>query len=223
MPDDDGPVSEHEQDQYIEALHRHLAAGRLDLSQFDVRAARMYAAGTRAGARAALDGLPMLDATASSTRPSRRRRAEGEPVRPQWVATDEVFRDPSSGRVIRVWVDPIDGTRHYAQSLPRGPSSAQTRSNVCATGAQPAAASRRSRSSAAQPVDRPALAPATVGAPPVPLHLGQGGEPDVMCCQACGRRQTVDPVLPYVHQAAAFATDHRCNEADGDGPGQCRE
>jgi hypothetical protein len=35
-------------------------------------------------------------------------------VRPHWVATDEVFRDPVSGRVMRVWIDPTDASRHYA-------------------------------------------------------------------------------------------------------------
>jgi len=30
-----------------------------------------------------------------------------------WRRTDEVFRDPSSGRRTRVWVDPTDDSRHY--------------------------------------------------------------------------------------------------------------
>ncbi|HYT29886.1 MAG TPA: hypothetical protein VEN82_03850 [Actinomycetota bacterium] len=30
-----------------------------------------------------------------------------------WRATDEVFRDPSTERVMRVCVDPADGSRHY--------------------------------------------------------------------------------------------------------------
>lgn len=115
LDDDDGPVSEQEQGQLLGALHRHLAAGRLDLEQFDTRAARLYSATTRSAARAALEGLPLLEATAARTRRTRRRRGEGRPVQQHWVATDEVFRDPSSGRVMRVWVDPTDGTRHYAE------------------------------------------------------------------------------------------------------------
>jgi 3'-phosphoadenosine 5'-phosphosulfate (PAPS) 3'-phosphatase len=62
--------------------------------------------------------LPLLEATASQARRSRRRRGEGEPVQQHWVASDEVFRDPTSGRVMRVWIDPIDGTRHYAETGP---------------------------------------------------------------------------------------------------------
>ena len=118
MPDDDGPVSEQEQEQLLQALQRHLAAGRLDLEQFDARAALLYGAETRAGARAALEGLPLLEATTRPGRRPRRRHGEGEAVQAHWVATEEVFRDPTSGRVMRVWVDPTDGTRHYAETGP---------------------------------------------------------------------------------------------------------
>lgn len=30
-----------------------------------------------------------------------------------WQRTDETFRDPSSNRIMRVWLDPVDGSRHY--------------------------------------------------------------------------------------------------------------
>jgi hypothetical protein len=30
-----------------------------------------------------------------------------------WRQTDEVFRDPSTDRLMRVWEDPVDGSRHY--------------------------------------------------------------------------------------------------------------
>lgn len=116
MPDDDGPITEEEQQRLLQALQRHLAAGRLDLEQFDVRAARLYGAETRAGARAALEGLPLLAAPTPRARRPRRRHGEQGAVQPHWVATDEVFRDPTSGRVMRVWVDPTDGTRHYAEA-----------------------------------------------------------------------------------------------------------
>jgi hypothetical protein len=118
VPDDDGPVTAQEQERLLEALRRHLAAGRLDLAQFDARAAQVYRADTRTGARAALEDLPLLEATAARTRRTRRRRGESEPVQQHWVATEEVFRDPTSSRVMRVWVDPTDGTRHYAETGP---------------------------------------------------------------------------------------------------------
>jgi len=42
-------------------------------------------------------------------------RRYGERDRPHagWEPTDEVFRDPSTDRLMRVWVDPRDGSRHY--------------------------------------------------------------------------------------------------------------
>ena len=116
MHEDDGPVTEDERERLVQALRRHVAEGRLELEDFDARAARLYAADTRVEARAALDGLPLLAVPAPTSRRARRRHGEGESVQPHWVATSEVFRDPTSGRIMRVWVDPTDGTRHYAPS-----------------------------------------------------------------------------------------------------------
>ena len=42
-----------------------------------------------------------------------RRHGESSVPAGNWQRTDEVFRDPSSGRLMRVWVDPTDGIRHY--------------------------------------------------------------------------------------------------------------
>ena len=41
-------------------------------------------------------------------------RRHGESASPHstWSPTDERFRDPSTGRLMRVWVD-TGGTRHY--------------------------------------------------------------------------------------------------------------
>lgn len=41
-------------------------------------------------------------------------RRHGERSRPEagWARTDEVFRDPTTDRVMRVWVDQ-SGERHY--------------------------------------------------------------------------------------------------------------
>jgi hypothetical protein len=32
---------------------------------------------------------------------------------PGWVPTSERFRDPTTGAVMRVWLDPADQSRHY--------------------------------------------------------------------------------------------------------------
>jgi hypothetical protein len=42
-----------------------------------------------------------------------RRHGESPVPASDWLSTTEVFRDPSSGRIMRVWVDPGDGSRHY--------------------------------------------------------------------------------------------------------------
>ncbi len=113
-------VTGQEQEQLLRALHRHLADGRLDLAGFDERVRLLYAGRTRVSARAALEGLPLLAAEAPGPgvrgRRGRRRHGEESDVQPHWVATDEVFRDPTTRRVMRVWVDPVDGSRHYLQA-----------------------------------------------------------------------------------------------------------
>jgi uncharacterized membrane protein len=42
-------------------------------------------------------------------------RRHGEAVTPagDWQRTDEVFLDPTTNRRMRVWIDPVDGQRHY--------------------------------------------------------------------------------------------------------------
>lgn len=117
MPDA-GPPTDEERERLVAALRRHVAEGRLDLEQFDLRVAALYRAATRAEAHAALDGLPLLDAAPPASGGRRTRKRHGEPgrIEQHWIATGEVFRDPSSGRVMRVWIDPTDGSRHYGQA-----------------------------------------------------------------------------------------------------------
>jgi hypothetical protein len=45
-------------------------------------------------------------------------RRHGEALKPQpgWRATDEVFNDPSTGRVMRVWLDQSDERHYVAES-----------------------------------------------------------------------------------------------------------
>ncbi len=51
-----------------------------------------------------------------------RRHAETDAPRAGWSRTDEVFRDPSSRRLMRVWLD-ASGARHYVaeSNLPPEP------------------------------------------------------------------------------------------------------
>lgn len=42
-----------------------------------------------------------------------RRHGESELPAEGWQRTDEVFVDPTTNRRMRVWIDPVDGSRHY--------------------------------------------------------------------------------------------------------------
>ena len=42
-----------------------------------------------------------------------RRHGESNVPAEGWQRTDEVFVDPTTSRRMRVWVDPVDGARHY--------------------------------------------------------------------------------------------------------------
>jgi hypothetical protein len=44
---------------------------------------------------------------------SLRRHGESSTPSEDWHRTDEVFRDPTTKRLMRVWVDPQTGSRHY--------------------------------------------------------------------------------------------------------------
>jgi len=47
-----------------------------------------------------------------------RRHGESPAAAPGWVPTEESSRDPSTGRIMRVWIDPADGSRRYVPELP---------------------------------------------------------------------------------------------------------
>jgi hypothetical protein len=103
----------------------------LTLEQLEQRAAAVYSAQTREQAVAAIADLPPLPgiggAEAGVERPEgdrgRRlgrlvglgRRGHGDADAPgaAWLPTRERFRDPGSGRIMRVWVDPVSGARRY--------------------------------------------------------------------------------------------------------------
>jgi hypothetical protein len=43
---------------------------------------------------------------------TRRRHGESDVAARDWTSTSEVFKDPTTGRIMRVWLDPR-GDRHY--------------------------------------------------------------------------------------------------------------
>ena len=118
-------LADAERDRFVAALREHYAAGRLSLEELRRRAGIVLAAAYLDEAEAALAELPAAITTTApgnaapgtgrGTRrgwPSRRHAQTAAPAA-GWVPTAERFRDPSSGVVMRVWVDPADGSRHY--------------------------------------------------------------------------------------------------------------
>lgn len=115
-PEDSGPadirLSDADREQLLDALARHHAEGRLTIPQLEERVTAVYGAQTRAQATAVLADLPPLAGDAPGLL---RRRRYGEARQPgaAWLPTPERFRDPKSGQIMRVWVDPVSGARHY--------------------------------------------------------------------------------------------------------------
>ena len=118
-------IGDAERERILAILREHYAAGRLSLDEVRRRTEIVVSAVYADEADDALDELPAIAVTAPGAsgevaQPRRRgllsRRGHGEVDRPApgWVRTGERFRDPSSGTIMRVWLDPADGSRHYA-------------------------------------------------------------------------------------------------------------
>ena len=97
-------------------LGRHYMAGHLEAAELDERLGRLYAAPESAAVL--LDDLPGLEAAAPAPVASRkgwwrRRHGESEGAHPGWLPTSERFLDPTTDRLMRVWLDPETRTRNY--------------------------------------------------------------------------------------------------------------
>jgi hypothetical protein len=120
----------------IGMLRELYAHGLLDEPELSRRVGIVLAARFTDEAAVAVAGLPVLAAAVGDTgiaasrrpaagdqrgrdaggtggRPRRGRYAESAGPGPGWVPTQERFRDPASGKIIRVWVDPANQARHY--------------------------------------------------------------------------------------------------------------
>jgi hypothetical protein len=107
-----------DRDRVAEALGRHFVDGRLDADGLGERVETLYAAEFLDEADALLADLPPLPAAAApAPRPRRRwfagRHGEADTAQPGWRPTPERFLDPTTDRVMRVWIDPADAKRHY--------------------------------------------------------------------------------------------------------------
>ncbi|MGH3098842.1 MAG: DUF1707 SHOCT-like domain-containing protein [Streptosporangiales bacterium] len=110
-------LTEPDRERLIGVLREHFALGHFEVVEFTDRVGVLLGAETGDQAAAVLDGLPRLPAGAAEE-PARSRRARGRhaqvaAARSGWLPTRERFRDPSSGVIMRVWVDPARASRHY--------------------------------------------------------------------------------------------------------------
>jgi DUF1707 SHOCT-like domain len=109
-------LSDAEREELYERLKRHAAEGRLDVAELERRVALVARAETVEAAGEALADLPSHAGSGPGVRSGRPRRGRGhgesDAPAPDWRPTGERFRDPRSGKVMRVWVDGAGG-RHY--------------------------------------------------------------------------------------------------------------
>jgi hypothetical protein len=101
-------VNDPRRDGLAAALGRYYAEDRIDTGELSRRLDVLF--GTDPDR--ALDGLPPLAPAPEPKRRWGRRHGESDRPQPGWIPTRERFHDPSTRRVMRVWLD-SDGTRHY--------------------------------------------------------------------------------------------------------------
>jgi hypothetical protein len=102
-------LSDADRERLIELLKAHAVAGRLSVAELERRVGVVAAAETDVDVAAAVGDLPPLPA---ATAGRSHRHGETDRPAPDWQPTAERFRDPRSGRIMRVWVDAAGG-RHY--------------------------------------------------------------------------------------------------------------
>ena len=106
-----------DRERLVALLREHYAAGRLELDDLRHRVGVVLAAANAEQATVALADLPPAGVPdtpgAGRAGGSRGRHAQTRKPEPGWMPTAERFRDPSSGVIMRVWIDPSDESRHY--------------------------------------------------------------------------------------------------------------
>jgi len=112
-------IGDADRDRLAVLLRDHFTAGRLSMDELDKRLGVVLAAEYSDEAAAVFADLPSAPAAdtpgAAASHGRRVRGRHGQSATPGdgWLPTSERFRDPSSGTIMRVWVDPADDTRHY--------------------------------------------------------------------------------------------------------------
>jgi len=105
-------LSDEDREQIADVLARHAAAGRLTVEELEDRVEALYRARSSGEAAALTADLPPLPVDRGR---GVRGRGHADASSPGagWLATRERFRDPGTQRIMRVWVDPASGERHY--------------------------------------------------------------------------------------------------------------
>jgi Domain of unknown function (DUF1707) len=109
-------AAEADRERLVTLLREHYALGQLDLAELDRRVGLVLTATYLDQAAAAVADLPQLTGPASvQPRPVKQRRGHAQAAQPAagWLPTEERFRDPTTRAVMRVWIDPVDQSRHY--------------------------------------------------------------------------------------------------------------
>ncbi len=116
-------ISDADRERLIALLREHYAQGRLDLDELDRRVGIVLSAEFADEAAPAVDDLPALAVPGSVPSSGRgaakrarvrgRRHAQTPTPGTGWLPTSERFRDPATGKIMRVWIDPADQSRHY--------------------------------------------------------------------------------------------------------------
>jgi hypothetical protein len=109
-------AAEADRERLISLLREHYALGQLDLEELDRRVGLVLSARYMDEAAAAIADLPQItDPGTAGPTPVKRRRGHAQAAKPAagWLPTNERFRDPTTRAVMRVWIDPVDQSRHY--------------------------------------------------------------------------------------------------------------
>jgi Domain of unknown function (DUF1707) len=109
-------ATEADRERLVTLIREHYALGQLDHEELDRRVGLVLSATYLDQAAAAIADLPQLaDPASAQPRPVKRRRGHAQAAKPAagWLPTDERFRDPTTRAVMRVWIDPVDQSRHY--------------------------------------------------------------------------------------------------------------
>ena len=109
----DPRLSDTDRDRLAALLREHYAQGRLSLEELRRRVGVVLSAELAEEAAAAMDGLPPLPEPGGGKRARGRRHAQAAAPDAGWLPTSERFRDPSSGQIMRVWIEPADQSWHY--------------------------------------------------------------------------------------------------------------